>query len=183
MSGEMTNCPLGLRWSEASQEFVVADAGGGVEVGHLLDFRADRRRDVARQWNTLDVLGDIEIGLVKRQRLDDCGVLGEDLADLKADRLIDLEARPHEDQVRTLTFSGHRRHRRADPELPRFVAGGGDDAAFRGPAYGDRLAAKLRIVPLLDRRVEGVHVDVDYLAVRRRRDVLLRIGRGHGRIL
>ena len=30
---------------------------------------------------------------------------------------------------------------------------------------GDRLAAKIRIVPLLDGRVEGIHVDVDYLAL------------------
>jgi hypothetical protein len=35
-------------------------------------------------------------------------------------------------------------------------------AATRRPsADGDRLAAEVRIVPLLDRRVEGIHVDVN----------------------
>ena len=38
-------------------------------------------------------------------------------------------------------------------------------AAIARPDDGDRLAAQIRIIPLLDRRVEGVHVDVDDLAL------------------
>jgi hypothetical protein len=37
------------------------------------------------------------------------------------------------------------------------------DAPLAGSANGDRLAAKLRIVTLLNRRVERVHIDVDNL--------------------
>src|ERR1700730_17362764 len=48
-------------------------------------------------------------------------------------------------------------------ELSRFVRGGADNAATFGAAsHNDRLAAQLRPVPLLDGRVEGVHVDVEY---------------------
>jgi hypothetical protein len=49
-----------------------------------------------------------------------------------------------------LPLGRHRRHRRSDTELAGFVACGGDDATLAGIADGDRLAAELRIVPLLD---------------------------------
>jgi ADP-ribose pyrophosphatase YjhB (NUDIX family) len=58
-----------------------------------------------------------------RQRFDDRRVLGEYLADLMADGLVDLEARLHEDDVGTLPFRSDRRHRLADPELPGLVVG------------------------------------------------------------
>jgi hypothetical protein len=38
---------------EFRQEFVVGNAGGRVEAGHLLDLGPDRKRDVARQRNIL----------------------------------------------------------------------------------------------------------------------------------
>jgi hypothetical protein len=57
----------------------------------------------------------------------------------------------------------HRGHRRPDAELSSFVARGRDDATLAGAADRDRLAAKVRIVPLLDRRLESVHVDMDDL--------------------
>lgn len=80
-----------------------------------------------------------------------------------------LVARFDEDQVRALTPGGHRRHRRPDAELSGFVARGRDDAALAGSTDGDRLATKLRIVPLLDGCVERIHVDVDDLALAKRR--------------
>lgn len=52
---------------------------------------------------------------------------------------------------------------------PRFVAGRRHDAALARSPDGDGLAAKIRIVPLLDGRIEGVHVDVDDLALSARR--------------
>ena len=54
-------------------------------------------------------------------------------------------------------------------ELPRFVARGGDDASLARTAHGDGLTAQLRMVPLLDRGEERVHVHVDDLAHRLRR--------------
>src|SRR5207237_8646676 len=47
------------------------------------------------------------------------------------------------------------------------------DAPLLGSADGDRLAAEIRIVPLLDRRIEGVHVDVDDLALAARGNYLV----------
>jgi hypothetical protein len=159
---------------ELRQKFVVGDAGGGVEAGHLLDLGADRERDVAGQRNVLEVFGDVEVGLVERERLDDRRVLGEDLADLLRDRLVDREARLHEDQVGTLPLRRHRWHGRPDSELASFVAGCRHDAPFAGAADCDRLAPQVRIVPLLDRRIERVHVHMDDLAVEHW------AGRGHG---
>jgi hypothetical protein len=47
------------------------------------------------------------------------------------------------------------------------------DAALAGAADGDRFAAEIWIVPLLDGRVEGVHVDVDDLPLAGRGSRLL----------
>ena len=66
-----------------------------------------------------------------------------------------------------MTSDGHsrtalrHRHRREHAERARLVARGGHDAAaIRLAADGERSAAQRRIVALLDRRVERVHVDV-----------------------
>jgi len=107
---------------ELRQKLVVGDAGGGVEAGHLLDLGADRERDIARQRNPLQVFRDVEIGLVERERFYDRRVLGEDLSDLLRDGLVDLEARFHEDQVRTLPLRRHRWHGGSHPKLAGFVA-------------------------------------------------------------
>ena len=158
---------LAVVGGELRQKLVVGDAGRSVEAGYLLDLRTDRQRDVPRQRNALQIFGHVEVGLVQRQRLDDRGVLREDLPDLLRDCLVDLEAWLHEDQVGALPLRGNRWHGRPDAELARFVAGRRHDAALAGSADGDRLAAEIRIVPLLDRRVKGIHVDVDDLALRR----------------
>ena len=118
----------------------------------------------------LQILGHVEIGLVQRQRLDDRRVFGEDRADLPRHLLVDVEARLHKDQVGTFPLRGDRRHGGAHAELSRFVACRRDDAALPRSADGDRLAAQLRIVALLDGGVEGVHIDVDDLALLRRYD-------------
>ena len=92
---------------ELRQKLVVGDAGGGVKTGNLLDLGPDRQRDVARQWNVLQVFSYVEIGLVQRERFDDRRVLGKDLANLLRDRLVDFEAGFHEDQVRALPLGGY----------------------------------------------------------------------------
>jgi hypothetical protein len=56
-----------------------------------------------------------------------------------------------------------------DAEFARLVARRGDDAAFAGTAHGDGLAAQFWIVPLFNGRVKGVHIDVNDLALPRRR--------------
>src|SRR5690554_2803673 len=66
-------------------------------------------------------------------------------------------------------------------EHPRLVTGGRNHAARSAIAHRDRLAAQLRVVALLHRGKEGVHVDMDDLAlhavsVRWRTRNLIRLG-------
>src|SRR5258708_4336227 len=56
------------------------------------------------------------------------------------------------------------RHGGVDAELARLIRGSADDAPLTRPADDDGLPAQRRVVALLDRRVECVHVDVDDLA-------------------
>ena len=125
-------------------------------------------RDPDSCRDALQVLGDIEVGLVERERLHERRVLGEDAPDLARDRAVDLEARRHEDEVRAQPQRGARGHGRAHAERPGLVAGGGDNAALARAADRDRPAAQRRVVALLHGRVERVHVDVDDLADWRR---------------
>ena len=107
------------------------------------------------------VFRDVKIGLVERERFDDRRVLGEDLPDL----LRDLESRLHEDEIRAPPLGRHRRHGGSHPKLAGLVACRCHHSAFARSADGDRLAAKLRIIALLDGRIEGIHVDVDGLSL------------------
>src|SRR5581483_7798906 len=110
-------------------------------------------------------------------------MLGEDRSDVTRDLLVDLKAWLHEDQVRALPLGRHRWHRGANPELARLIAGSGHDAALLGSAHGDRLATQVRIVPLLHRCVEGIHVDMDDLAVSHFGSVLILIRRSHVQVI
>src|SRR6202022_1075519 len=109
--------------------------------------------------------GDVEISLVERERLDDWRVLGENRADLERHRFVNIEARLYEDQVGTFALCDDRRHCGAHAEFPRFVACGGDNAALARSADGNRFAAQVRIVALLDGRIERIHVYMDNLAL------------------
>ena len=81
--------------------------------------------------------------------------------------LVPREIGRHDDERRAQPDRLRHRHRRADAERPRLVARRGDDAALVGlAADGERLAAQRRVVALLDRRVERVHVDVEDAAHR-----------------
>ena len=168
---------LVLIGGKLGEEFVVGNAGGGRQPGLGADVGADHLGDIGRERDVAVVLGDVEIGLVEAQRFDQRGVAGEDIADLARDRAVGVEARLDEDKFGAAAARGHGRHGRAHAEFPRLVAGGGDDAAFAGAADGDRLAAQVRIVALLDGRIERIHVDMDDLA---RRTGFDRFRRPHG---
>jgi hypothetical protein len=68
------------------EEFAVGDSGRRIEACDLLDPGANDRSDLGRNRDTLLVLGDVEIGFIERQRLDQVGVLGEDLANLGSEQ-------------------------------------------------------------------------------------------------
>ena len=107
------------------------------------------------------------IGFIKREGFDQVGVLGENLPDLRGHGTVDLETGRHKDEIGTLSFCRHRGQGRSHPECAGLIACGGDDAARRRSADGHWLAPEFRIVALLDRGIEGVHVDMYDLADRR----------------
>ena len=88
---------------ELGEELVVGDAGRGGEAGLGPDPGADLLGDPGGDADPLQILGDVEIGLVEAQRLDQRRIIGEDRADLVRDRAIGVEAR------RTKMSSGQRR--------------------------------------------------------------------------
>jgi hypothetical protein len=112
----------------------------------------------------LEVFDDVEIGLVERQWLDDRRVCGENFPDLQRDRLVGVEPRLHEDQIRAFPLGRDRLHRRMNAELPRFVACGRDDAVLARSADRNRLRAQFRIVALFDGCIERIHIDMDDFA-------------------
>src|SRR5207237_8947693 len=110
----------------------------------------------------------IELGFIHRERLDQRGALGQDRAELQRYHLVDVEARLYEYQLSSVSLRRHRRHRRTHAELACLVARGCHDAALTRSAYGDWLAAQVRIVTLFDRGVERIHINMDDLALSRR---------------
>src|SRR5262252_9212788 len=99
-------------------------------------------------------------------------VFGKDFADLTRHRLVDIEARLDEDQVGTPPFGRDRWHRRPNTKFSGLVARRCNDTAFARTADGHGLTPQLRIVPLLDRSVKCVHIDMD--------DLTLPSGNGRG---
>ncbi|MNU56952.1 hypothetical protein D3C71_460570 [compost metagenome] len=160
---------LALVRGQLGQELVVGHPGRRRQIGLLENARADLlgRRRGRRQ--SPDIGRDVKIGLIERQGFDQGRVVCENGVDLRRDGPIDLEPGRREDQFRTLPQGRARGHGRAHAELARLIAGGGDHAARSGVAYSHRPSTQGRIIPLLHRGEEGVHVHMDDLA--RRGDV------------
>src|SRR5262245_46277095 len=73
-----------------------------------------------------------------------------------------LHARWHKDTFGTQTSCGGAGHGRADAKPPRFITGRAHDSALRWrTSHNDRLSAQSRMVALLDRGIEGIHVEVE----------------------
>ena len=167
---------LAVVGGELGDEFAIGNAGRGGEAGLIADAPADVLGDRARGAEPAPVLGDVEIGFVEAERLDEVGVVEKDRADLLRYRAVDVEPRLDENQVRAAAPGRDRRHGRTDAVFAGLIACRHDDAAV--PA-ADRHGPALErgIVALLHGRVEGVHVDMDDLA--RRADA----GRVHRHVL
>src|SRR5271170_4183334 len=106
------------------------------------------------------VLRNIEIGFIKRQRFDEVSVPTKDITHLSGHSSITGKIRREKDGARTEAFGTNGGHRGMHTELPRFVRRRADDGAVSPPRDNDWLAAQLRIVPLLDRRIKCIHVDM-----------------------
>ncbi len=143
------------------EEFIVGDACRSREFGFGANPCPDFFRDLCRGGDAFDVFGHVEIGLVKRQGLDDRRVSGEDFPDLQGDRLVSVEARLDEDQIGAFPLGCDRRHRGMHAEPACFVTCRRDHTAFARSADRNRLAPQLRIVTLFDRCVKRIHIDMD----------------------
>ena len=143
---------------------------------HLVDRHAGRSRQLRPPADAgLDLAGDerrrtfvrhVQKGFVERQRLHQFGIFAEDVADLLRDGLVDVETRRNEDQVGAQPPRRHGGKGRAHAVGTRLVAGRRDHAARPVVPHGDRTAPQGGVVALLDRGVEGVHVDVYDLPLR-----------------
>ena len=73
---------LALVGRELGEELVVGDAGGRGETRLLENARTNLFRRGGRRRKAAQVLSDVEIGFIERQRFDQRGVVGEDAPDL-----------------------------------------------------------------------------------------------------
>src|SRR5258706_511779 len=156
--------PVGLlpARGDLGEELVGRDARGGAEIQLPADKRFQLLRDVARERLTPEIVSDIEVGLVERQRLDERGAGVQDRHHLLRDRAVAREVGAHDDEPGAQAQRAGHRDGRAHAEGARLVARRGHHAArLRRPADRDRPAAKLRVVALLHRRVERIHVHVN----------------------
>ena len=102
---------------------------------------------------------EVEHRLVDRDRLDGGGDIVHQRPDLAGDRGVFVHVGADHRRVRAGPQRLEHRHRRADAELARIVAGRHDDPP---PAAADqhRPVGEGGIVPLLDRGVEGIAIDM-----------------------
>ena len=109
------------------------------------------------------IVSDVKIGLVKRERLDQGRIVLEDRMDLLRDGPVDLEPRRDEHDLGTPPHRDRRRHRGANTEASRFVTCCSNHASLRWVADRHRSILEIGIVALLNGRIESVHVNVNDL--------------------
>ena len=163
-SGAMTVSPSGFCQPEAilARNLFGATPAEAVRPVSSRMRAFNRSATVRPSGSAPGVVGDVEVGLVERERLDQRRHLAIDREDLQRHRAVFLELGPDDDQVRAQAHGMRHRHGRADAELARLVAGRRDDApAGRRTAHHHRPPPQRRVVALFHGRVEGVHVDVE----------------------
>ena len=108
--------------------------------------------------------GEIDIGLVQAQRLDQRAQLAQQRHHDAAGLPVGVEAAAQIGSMRGPPSGFAGRHRRTDAESARLVTRGGDHAPSADTADDHRLATQRWLVALLNRRIEGIHVDMDDLS-------------------
>src|SRR6202158_894096 len=106
---------------------------------------------------------DVQVRLIERYAFDQLRrcVAAKDLVHGPARLAVASAVGRHDHQLRALLQGLVQRHRRVHPKSPCFVRSAHDDSPARAARDGHRDASKLRVVSLVDRRVEGVEVDVE----------------------
>ena len=85
----IVRCDLG-------EELVVGNSGRGREPGFLVDARPDFLRGLPGSRDAFKVVGDVQIGLIKRERFDQRGVVLEDRLNLFGHLAVNVEPWGHE---------------------------------------------------------------------------------------
>lgn len=112
-------------------------------------------------------VGDIQVGLVQRQGLDQVGVVAKDRLDFLRRLLIGIHARLDDGQVRAELQGMPRRHGGTHPIRPRFVVACSDHApSICRPTYRQGLLRQARVIAHLNGGVEAITVNVDDFALR-----------------
>jgi hypothetical protein len=152
---------LGRLGGQLGDELRRGDADGAGELLLLPHGGPDGGRDRGAVPVEPTGPGDVEERLVEGQRLDERRERAEDGHDPPAHLGVVIVVARHEDGVRAEPLRLHRRHGGVDPEHARLVAGRRHHTTGARTAHDHRLAPQLGPAPLLDRRVERVHVDVE----------------------
>ena len=161
-SGDTSQSPSGLASSLAIFATILVGAMPTETASSSSSRTARRSASPATRGGAEQALGagEIEERLVERDRLHQRREAREDREHLARHRRVLAHVAAQEDPVGTEPPRLEARHRRVHAEDARLVARRRHHAARPRPADDHRLAAQLRPVALLDRRVERVHVGV-----------------------
>ena len=125
------------------------------------DFGTDGGGDFAGVGQVLLITGNVQIGFVQRERLDQIGVLPEHGMNLLRHFAIQMKTRRHKHGLRAQPPRSGGGHGRMQPETPRFIRSGAHHRTAALPSHHQRLATQMRLLAQLYRGVERVHIDVD----------------------
>ena len=91
---------LSVIGSKLCQKLVVRNPGGRCDARFRTYLCPYRHGDFRRRRDAFQILGNVKIGFVQRQWLDHGRVFGKNFSNLKRHRLVGIEARLDEDQIR-----------------------------------------------------------------------------------
>src|SRR6185312_5162507 len=122
-----------------------------------LDAVLDSPGDGGRLTEQCLALGDVEIRLIQREALDERRDLMKHPENLPRYLAVALHPGGNANGVRAEAQRRMHRHGRAHAESADLVARRRDHSAPAGPSDDDWFADELRVIPLLYRRIKGVH--------------------------
>src|SRR6267378_2244068 len=113
-----------------------------------------------QRWSVQSLgAGEIEIGFVDRDHFDDWREFRENARDAIAPLRIFFVVAIQKNRVRAQPSRRSKRHRGVNPEFPRFIARGGNDAALIGSSANHNwFASQFRPLEQFHRNEERVHV-------------------------